>query len=66
MSQRVRLIHLGDSYTFAEYMAGLVELEEIPPNPEPPPEETRGEPWGWTKGAPYPRGYREDGNYGAD
>ena len=54
-----RLIHRGDEYTLRELLDGEVELEEVPPDPDPPPGETRGEPWGWTKGPPYPRGYQE-------
>ena len=58
------LIGDGDAYTEDELRAGRVRLAEVPPDPDPPPEETRGEPWGWTKGPPYPRGWRQDGLYG--
>jgi hypothetical protein len=58
-----RLIRPGDAYTADELDRGEVELEQVPPRADPPPEETRGEPWGWTKGPPYPRGWREDGRY---
>jgi hypothetical protein len=59
-----RIIRPGDSYTADELDRGDVELEEVEPVRDPPPEDTRGEPWGWTKGPPFPRGYREDGDYG--
>jgi hypothetical protein len=58
-----RRVRPGDSYNIDELDRGEVELEEVPPNPDPPPEDTRGEPWGWTKPGPRPRGWREDGNY---
>jgi hypothetical protein len=58
-----RLIRPGDSYTDEELERGEVELEQPPPRPEPPPE-VQGEPWGWTKPGPRPRGWREDGRYG--
>jgi len=58
-----RLIRQGDTYTIKDED---IELAEVAPEPSPPPENTRGEPWGWTKGPPYPRGYRKDGHYGTD
>jgi hypothetical protein len=61
--RRRRLIRSGDAYTADELDRGEVELEQVPTVADPPPEETRGEPWGWTKGPPYPRGWREDGEY---
>jgi hypothetical protein len=54
-----RKIREGDSYTTDED----VELEEVPRREEPP-VEIQGEPWGWTKPGPRPRGWREDGRYG--
>jgi hypothetical protein len=58
-----RRIRDGDEYTSDELERGEVQLEEVPRRPEPP-VEVQGEPWGWTKGPPYPRGWREDGDYG--
>jgi len=52
-------------FTSAEDTAGDVTLEGPAPHPDPPPPGTRGERWGWEKGAPYPRGDREDSHYGA-
>jgi len=53
----------GDTFTIDDELAGRIEREEIPPVTDPPPVELQGEPWGWTKGAPFPRGYRKDGRY---
>jgi hypothetical protein len=64
--RRRRIIRPGDTYTLDELAAGRAELEQADPDPDPPPPELQGEPWGWTKGPPYPRGYREDGRYGPD
>jgi hypothetical protein len=61
-----RRIKPGMVFTSDELGRGAVLLDEPPPHRNPPPPETRGEPWGWTKGPPYPRGYREDGRYGAE
>jgi hypothetical protein len=61
--QHRRQIRDGDTYTIDEDLAGEIEREERTPDPNPPPEGVRGEPWGWTKGPPYPRGWREDGRY---
>ena len=58
-----RQVRDGDEYTAGQLERGEVQLEEVPPRPEPP-VEVQGEPWGWTKGPPYPRGWREDGDYG--
>ena len=55
-----RIVRPGGSYTADED----VQLETPAPAADPPPEETRGEPWGWTKPGPRPRGWREDGRYG--
>jgi hypothetical protein len=60
---RRRAIRSGDTFTIDEDLANEIEREDVLPDPDPPLEETRGEPWGWTKGPPYPRGWREDGNY---
>jgi hypothetical protein len=59
---RRRRIRDGEEYTIDDN----VELEERNPDPDPPPEEIRGEPWGWTKSGPRPRGFREDGDYSGD
>jgi hypothetical protein len=48
-----RRIREGDQYTILED----IELEEREPDPNPPPEEVRGEPWGWTKPGDRPRGW---------
>jgi hypothetical protein len=56
-----RKIKTGDTYTIDDD----IELEEVTPEPNQPPEELRGEPWGWTKPGPKPRGWRRDGDYGA-
>jgi|SRR5215472_13151929 len=61
-----RIIHDGEYFYADEVEGGLVELEQPPPVDDPPPEATRGEPWGWRKGAPYPRGWRADGRYDSD
>ena len=52
-----RIIRPGDSYTRDEEAAGEIEIEGVEPLRDPPPEETRGEPWGWTKDGPRPRGW---------
>jgi hypothetical protein len=65
MRRRRRLIHSGEEYTADELAAGEVELEQPEPFPEPP-VEVQGEPWGWTKPGPRPRGWRKDGRYGTD
>lgn len=51
-----RLIRDGDAYTDDEDERGEVELEQVPRRPEPP-VEVQGEPWGWTKPGPRPRGW---------
>jgi len=56
-----RLIRAGMAYRDGED----VELEQVEPNPEPPVAE-QGEPWGWTKAGPRPRGWRKDGRYDTD
>jgi len=63
--RRRRLIRAGGQYTDDELVAGEVELEDADPFPEPP-VEVQGEPWGWTKPGPQPRGWRKDGRYGTD
>jgi len=60
--KRRRLVRDGDSYTLDEEDRGDVELEGVSRRDEPP-IEIQGEPWGWTKGPPYPLGWREDGDY---
>jgi hypothetical protein len=57
-----RLIREGDSFTIDDEDRGDIELQEVTPNEEPP-EDIQGEPWGWTKPGPKPRGWREDGRY---
>lgn len=54
-----RLVHDGDTYTVDE--DAYLELPERRPEPD---VNIQGEPWGWTKGPPYPKGWREDGQYG--
>jgi len=58
-----RRIRDGDTYTADELDRGEVELEEVTARPEPP-VEIQGEPWGWAKPGPKPKGWREDGDYG--
>jgi len=60
--ERRRLVRSGDTYTIQDEDAGEVELEE-PERRAEPPVEVQGEPWGWTKPGPRPRGWREDGRY---
>jgi hypothetical protein len=62
--ETARLVRDGDSYTIDDEIAGRISREEREPDPDPPAEEVRGEPFGWKKGAPFPRGYREDEDYG--
>jgi hypothetical protein len=54
--RRRRIIRDGDSYTIDEELEGRIEREEVPRRPEPP-VEVQGEPWGWTKPGPRPRGW---------
>lgn len=61
-----RRVRDGDVYTREEEERDEVELEGPDPIRDPPDEETRGEPWGWTKPGPKPRGWREDGRYGPE
>jgi hypothetical protein len=51
-----RRLRDGDEYTIDEEDRGLVEREEVERFPEPP-VEVQGEPWGWTKDGPRPRGW---------
>lgn len=55
MPERRRLRD-GDEYTINEEDQDLIEREEVEPFPEPP-VEVQGEPWGWTKDGPRPRGW---------
>jgi hypothetical protein len=57
-----RFVEEGETFTIDEEMSGTAETVQRDPNPEPP-VDIQGEPWGWTKGPPYPRGWREDGRY---
>ncbi len=61
MGDRIRRVLAGEEYTADED----VELDQ-PDCHEAPPVEVQGEPWGWTKRGPKPRGWRKDGNYGSD
>jgi hypothetical protein len=56
-----RLVRAGETYTIDEDC----DLEQVEPYPEPP-VEVQGEPWGWLKDGPRPRGWRRDGKYGSD
>lgn len=58
-----RLIRAGMEYRSDQ--DDEVELELVVAFPEPP-VEVQGEPWGWTKPGPRPRGWRKDGRYDAD
>lgn len=51
-----RLVRDGDVYTIDEEERGELDFE-LPERREEPPVEVQGEPWGWTKGPPYPRGW---------
>ena len=50
---RKRTIRNGDGYTVDDED---IDLEEVAPNPEIP-VDIQGEPWGWTKGEPFPIDY---------
>lgn len=54
MFRRRRRIRDGDSYTILE--ENDIELEIPDPNPDPPPLDLQGEPMGWKKPGPKPRG----------
>jgi hypothetical protein len=58
--RRRRQVREGEEY---DGTAEEVELETPPPRPEPP-VDVQGEPWGWTKPGPRPKGWRQDGRYG--
>lgn len=60
-----RLVRDGDEFTIDEEERGEIELERPEPRPEPP-VEVQGEPWGWRKPGPRPKGWREDGRYDGD
>lgn len=51
-----RLVRDGDVFTIDEEERGELEFE-LPERFTEPPVEEQGEPWGWTKGPPYPRGW---------
>jgi hypothetical protein len=53
---RPRIIRPGEEYTEDELERGEVELEQ-PIRREAPPVDVQGEPWGWTKPGPRPRGW---------
>ena len=61
--RRRRLVRDGGTYTAGELERGDVELEIPDPRPEPP-VDVQGEPWGWAKPGPRPKGWRADGDYG--
>lgn len=65
MAHRRRRIRDGDDFTIEDETNDRVKII-LPDRFEEPPIETQGEPWGWTKGPPYPRGWREDGRYDAN
>lgn len=52
-----RRIREGDIFTINEEDRDQLEFETPEPDSDPPPEEVRGEPWGWTKPGPRPRGW---------
>jgi len=75
--RHIRMIRHMETFTFDEEQAGHVRRVIPRRHRHPPPENIRGEPWGWTKGPPYPvdydrftdpagfpPGYREDGDDG--
>lgn len=51
-----RLIRDGDSYTIDEEDRGEIELE-VRDRREEPTVDVQGEPWGWTKDGPRPKGW---------
>jgi hypothetical protein len=51
-----RKIREGDTFTIDEENRGEIDLIQVQRRDEPP-VDVQGEPWGWTKGPPYPRGY---------
>lgn len=61
----IRRIRDGDEYTIDEEEREGIELE-LPRRREEPPVDIQGEPWGWTKPGPRPKGWREDGRYNDD
>lgn len=55
-SRKVRFIRPGETYQDD----GNVVLETPAPDNDPPPEDTRGEPWGWPDDKPRrPRGWQD-------
>jgi hypothetical protein len=57
-----RRVFAGEEYSADEDVVLDTPEEQWPA----PPVETQGEPWGWTKRGPKPRGWRKDGRYGPD
>jgi|SRR5215469_1188964 len=66
---RRRLVRFGEEFTSQEVDDGEVELEEVSPDSDPPPEDQQAEPWGYgeaeRKRVPRPirdalRKYREE------
>jgi hypothetical protein len=57
-----RRIHEDDEFTMEDEDRKNVEFDEAVRYDEPS-EDIQGEPWGWTKPGPRPRGWREDGDY---
>lgn len=56
-----RLVRFGDRFTSDELEHGDVELEAVPENPDPPPEDERAEPWALAADAP-PEKHRKFGH----
>jgi hypothetical protein len=54
--RRRRLVRDGDEYTVDEENRDEIELE-LPERREEPPVDVQGEPWGWTKDGPRPKGW---------
>lgn len=54
--RRRRLVRDGDTYDINEEDNDEIELEEVNRRDEPP-VDVQGEPWGWTKDGPRPRGW---------
>jgi len=61
-----RLVRNGSTYTIDDERAGRIQRVEPEPRRDPPPEDSRGEPWLWPDDAAHPhrpRGWRTDGDY---
>jgi len=53
-----RLVRFGERFDSDELKRGEVELELVPPNPDPPPEDEQAEPWGLLDDAPEEKHHR--------